>query len=170
MSQEAAGDKSLKNSYDTLSIDHIIQQRMQPQPAKRHSTGLSSRFQRALGGVLTPQGAQEQMPLISRKGFVDIAMIEALSDPSRSWGNFSRLVRKYDLPRYKGWGDMPRSVLPDQPDPRMLQRVAAATSASKAQSERALEEARMAAMISVRAGQIAVDAIGADDRRYYRYY
>lgn len=40
------------------------------------------------------------------------------------------MLKKYDLPQYKGWGDLPRNVLPDRPDQRTVDRMAeAATSA-----------------------------------------
>ncbi|KAF9467470.1 hypothetical protein BDZ94DRAFT_1040999 [Collybia nuda] len=171
MSQEAAGDKFLKNAFDLFSIEHIIQQRTQL--SQGGSNKRASQFQRALGTVFNPMGAQvaqASMPLLTRKGFIDVVMIEVLSDPSKSWGSFSRLLRKYDLPRYRTWGELPRSVLPAEPDPRMLQRVASATGASKQQGETALADAQAVALLSARANQIAVDAIGADDRRYYRYY
>lgn len=168
ISKEAAGDKFLKKAFDLFSIEHILQQRVQPSQGNPKKRG--SQFQRALGTMFTPAAAQGPMPLLTRKGFIDITMIEVLSDPSKSWANFSRLLRKYDLPRYRSWGELPRSVLPAEPDQRMLQRVASATNASKQQGERALADAHAAAVFSARANQIAVDAVGADDRRYYRYY
>ncbi|KAF8065071.1 hypothetical protein FPV67DRAFT_167847 [Lyophyllum atratum] len=114
MSQESNADKTLKNAFDLFSIDHILLQRVQPPHVDR--TGLTSTLRSVLGGFSPSfQAPSPPMPAITRKGFVDITVIEVLCDPSREWGNLNRMLRKYDLPRYRGWGDLPRSVLPVRP-------------------------------------------------------
>ncbi|KAG6816630.1 hypothetical protein H0H87_004477 [Tephrocybe sp. NHM501043] len=167
-SAESNADRTLKNAFDLFSIDHQLLQRKQGPHVD--PTGLSQTLQGVLGGAFmsATREVAPPMPAITRKGFVDITIVEMLSDPSREWGNLSRLLHKYKLPRYIGWGDLPRSVIPAMPDQAMLNRVASVTAFAKQKGEKELEAARMKAQISARANQIAIDLI--DDRRYeYRY-
>ncbi|KAF9484866.1 hypothetical protein BDN70DRAFT_871833 [Pholiota conissans] len=110
------------------------------------------------------------MPCITRNGLVEISRIELLSDPSKEWGNFSRMLRKYNLPQYRGWGDLPRSVLPAMPDAAMLQRVAGVAAFAQRKANEQLDALQMSAMINARGNQIAVDAITGDRHEYRRYY
>lgn len=173
ISAESMADKSLKNAYDMFSIEHILQQRIQP--AHVDPTGTTSLLQGMLGNLYNPSMlrspalAEGPMPLLTRKGFLDITSIEVLADPSKEWGNLSRVIRKYNLPRYNDWGDMPRSVLPDHPDPRTLQKVAAIHEVAKAKAARELASAHAGAMIAAQGRQNAIDLISGDTR-YYRYY
>jgi hypothetical protein len=171
MSAESMADKTLKNAYDLFSIDHIVQQRIQPTHVD--PTGMTSLFRGVIGNAFnssmlqTPGGLVEgPMPLLTRKGFLDITSIEVLADPSKEWGNLSRIIRKYDLPRYKGWGDLPRSVLPDYPDPRTLQKVAAIHAVAKAKAEREVASAHAGALLAAQGRRNALDLISGD-RRYY---
>ncbi|KAJ7611890.1 hypothetical protein DFH06DRAFT_1147438 [Mycena polygramma] len=100
------------------------------------------------------------MPLMTLKGFIDTTTVEMLSDPSAEWGSISRAVKAYNLPEVRAWGDVPRSVLPDEPDPRMKTRVAWAT--AREQGARELEAAQVRAMFQAQASQNAVDLL--DDR------
>ncbi|KAG5350098.1 hypothetical protein C0989_000191 [Termitomyces sp. Mn162] len=65
------------------------------------------------------------MPAITREGFIDITSIDLLIEPSEQWDRMNRVLRKYNLPVYKRWGDLPRSVLPPLPKQAMLDRVMA---------------------------------------------
>ncbi|KAF8968396.1 hypothetical protein BDZ97DRAFT_433192 [Flammula alnicola] len=177
LSKESMADKSLKNAFDLFSIDHVLLQRVQPPHVD--PTGITTQFQRVLGSAFQPSmlsnaatshsTVQGPMPAITRKGFIEITTIEVLSDPSKEWGNFSRLLRKYNLPRYAGLGDLPRSVLPAAPDPAMLQRVAGVAAYAKQKGEREIQAARDNAMLAERGRQNAIDLIS-DNRYTYRYY
>jgi hypothetical protein len=94
------------------------------------------------------------MPLLTRRGFIDITSLEVLADPSKEWGNLSRAIRKYNLPRYKGWGDLPRGVFPDYPNPSIVQKITIiqASSNAKVESEMAYTHNRNA-LIAHAAGQ-----------------
>ena len=109
------------------------------------------------------------MPAITRSGFIEFMRIEALSDPSREWGNFSRLLKKYNLPRYRGWGDLPRSVLPEVPDASMLARVASVAAFAQQKGQQELDAARAGAQIRAQGRQAALDLVS-DRRVEYRYY
>lgn len=174
LSAESNADKSLKNAFDLFSIDHILLQRQQP--AHVDPTGLSAQFSRVLGSAFKPSmlGSSAAttagpMPAITRAGFIEIARVEALSDPSREWGNFSRMLRKYGLPRYRGWGDLPRSVLPDAPDAAMLQRVAGVNASAQRKGKEALDAAIVESQIRARGNQAAIDLISDTRRVEYRY-
>lgn len=108
------------------------------------------------------------MPLISRQGFIDITSVEVLCDPSRHWGMFSCIVRKYDLPMYRGWGDMPRGVLPEYPDQRMLQRVKQVSAVAQEQGKIQLDAAHAKAMMEAKGREAAIDLISPPHR--YTYY
>ncbi|KAF9468321.1 hypothetical protein BDZ94DRAFT_1232380 [Collybia nuda] len=173
ISAESMADKSLKNTFDLFSIDHVVQQRIQPTHVD--PTGTTSLLRGFLGNAFnpsmlqTPGIAEGPMPLLTRKGFLDITTIEVLGDPSKEWGNLSRVIRKYDLPRYRSWGDLPRSALPDLPDPRTLQKVAAIHEVAKAKAARELASVHAGQMLAAQGRQNALDLISGDTR-YYRYY
>ncbi|KJA20260.1 hypothetical protein HYPSUDRAFT_203961 [Hypholoma sublateritium FD-334 SS-4] len=174
LSKESMADKALKNAYDLFSIDHVLLQRQQAPHVD--TTGLTASIQSVLGaaykpsmlgsGVATTPGP---MPAITRSGFIEISRIEALSDPSREWGNFSRMLKKYNLPRYRGWGDLPRSVLPAVPDASMLARVAGVTAFAQQKGQQLLDAARVDAQLRAQGRQAALDLIS-DRRVEYRYY
>ncbi len=115
------------------------------------------------------QSSNSQMPLLTRKGFIDITTVEVLSDPSRAWGNLSRVLRMYQLESFRGWGDMPRRVLPEGADQRMLQRVRDISNFAKARGESSNWRLRWLGMELERQGrENALDLIS--DTRYRRVY
>lgn len=153
-----------------FSIDHILQPRVQAPHID--PTGITQQMQRILGSAFQPSlqttgSAAGPMPLLTRKGFIDITTVELLADPSKHWGNISRMLRKYNLPRYRTWGELPRSVVPELPHPMMLERVAAITRVATQKGERELEAARVEAMWKARGQQNSLDLI--DGPRYYYY-
>ena len=164
-------DKSLKNAYDLFSIEHVLLQRIQAPHVD--PTGLTSTIQRVLGAAYQPSMTMTSfsqpgpMPCITRDGLVELCRIEMLSDPSKQWGDFSRMLRKYNLPQYIGWGDLPRSVLPDVPDAAMLQRVAGISEFSKHKANEILDAARAGAMIRAKGRQNGLDLISNTRYRYY---
>lgn len=108
------------------------------------------------------------MPLLTRKGFIDITTIEVLADPSKEWGHLRRALQMYDLPAIRGWGDLPRNVLPDYPDERMLQRVKNVTAFAQAKGQEELAAAQVEAQIRAQGRQNAIDLIS-DTRYVYTY-
>jgi hypothetical protein len=143
-SKEDVADAALKHLYDLHSIEYVLRPR---------STASNS----------------NTMPLLTLKGLMDLTALEMLSDPSTEWGSISRVINMYDLPTVRGWGALPRSVLPDVPDPRVTERVARVLAAEAAEHERRLEASRVKLMLQAQGEQNALDLL--DDRRYtYRYY
>ncbi|KAF9484867.1 hypothetical protein BDN70DRAFT_871837 [Pholiota conissans] len=168
-SKETMADKSLKIVYDLFSIEHVLLQRVQAPHVD--PTGVTSLVQGVLGVAYNPSMTSVSqpgpMPCITRNGLVELCRINMLSDPSKQWGNFSRMLRKYNLPQYIGWGDLPRSVLPDVPDAAMLQRVAGISEFSKHKANEILDAARAAAMIRAKGRQNGLDLISNTRYRYY---
>ncbi|KAJ6580405.1 hypothetical protein DFH09DRAFT_1360534 [Mycena vulgaris] len=113
--REAPADAALKLVFDMFAIDHAVQTR----PATHYQNA-----HRLINGIPVPP-----MPMLTSQGLVAITTIEALSDPAGIWPRLSHIVEMYGLysmEPYRHWGPMPRGVLPEQPDPRMLNRIAAA--------------------------------------------
>ncbi|KAJ6505677.1 hypothetical protein C8R47DRAFT_1192355 [Mycena vitilis] len=162
---EDIADMALKRAFDLFSIEYILR----PRPRNPNATvdDLTRQLQ-AMGTTPPASVSGGMMPLLTLKGFMDITAIEMLCDPSTEWGSMARVVRSYDLPEVQAWGELPRSVLPDQPDPRMKARVARATTVSRNQGAQALEASRVRLMLQAQGEQNALDLL--DDRRYYYTY
>jgi hypothetical protein len=58
------------------------------------------------------------------RGFAKITAFELLRDPAWHWGNIAHVVKMYNLDAVRTWGDLPRGVLPEEVDPRMLAHLA----------------------------------------------
>jgi hypothetical protein len=145
-SKEDVADAALKHVYDLHSIEYVLR----PRPG-------------------SGSGNSNTMPLLTLKGLMDLTALEMLSDPSTEWGSISRVINTYDLPAVRGWGALPRSVLPNVPDPRITERVARVLAAEAKEHERRLEASRVKLMLQAQGEQNALDLL--DDRRYtYRYY
>ncbi|KAF5327532.1 hypothetical protein D9619_004367 [Psilocybe cf. subviscida] len=171
-SKESNGDKALKNVFDLFSIEHVLLQRTRPviKPAGG-SGGGGLGFGRSLRNALSPQVShQGPMPAITRKGFIEFFTINFLTEPSEQWACLSRALRKYQLPKYAGWGELPRSVLPAMPDPGMLRKVQSVQQYAQMQGQQALQAAQMGAMISAQANRAAVDAVGGTRTEYVYGY
>ncbi|KAJ7692236.1 hypothetical protein B0H17DRAFT_1200575 [Mycena rosella] len=149
-SKEDAADAALKSAFDAFSIDHVCHPR--PRASGRNFFGGSA--------------AAGPMPLITRRGLVDITAVELLSDPAGEFSKLARLVGLYMLQPYSTWGAMPRGVLPPNPDPRMLARVAAAQSSAQRNGQQAFAAAQMSANIQAYANQVAVHAVGTTEYVY----
>ncbi|SJL05306.1 uncharacterized protein ARMOST_08672 [Armillaria ostoyae] len=173
-SKENMADKALRNAYDLFSIEHVLKPSHDPPGSTTPSitTQLQGLLRNAFNPAMTHsvplQSSNSQMPLLTRKGFIDIITVEVLSDPSRAWGNLSRVLRMYKLESFWGWCDMPRSVLAEGADQRMLQRVRDISNFAKARGEQQWVSS-MARMELERQGrENALDLIS--DTRYRRLY
>lgn len=183
--QEYLADKALKDAYDLFSIEYIIQERPNstitpcgPNPLTAQYQSLGINYQPSPSPAAALISSNGVMPLITRKGFKDIICVEALCDPSRSWGNFNRIVKLYanspdsagtPMGEYRVWGDLPRVVLPETPDPAMLDRVKRLGEVAKSKAQQVLDASHSMAALSQQASRNALDLIG-DTRYVYRYY
>jgi len=123
---KSMADKMLMQTYDILSIDYVPGERAQPPPQVSNTNpngfGNIFDFQQTMSS-LAPS-SPTSVPLLTPKGFLHLATIEMLRDPSTRWQTLGLMLKKYDLSQYKGWGDLPRNVLPDRPDKRTMERLA----------------------------------------------
>ncbi|KAG6836275.1 hypothetical protein H0H93_009547 [Arthromyces matolae] len=113
-------------------------------------------------------GLTPTMPAVTRKGFIDLTSMEILTEPTPQWGYFVQLLRRYNLPSYQRWGELPRSVLPPIPQQAMVDRIANAVAAftQKANAEKAqvtqaqkeLADLRQAQVNTMMGAQIAHQA------------
>ncbi|KAF9030117.1 hypothetical protein BDZ89DRAFT_1159500 [Hymenopellis radicata] len=168
-SKENVADKALKNAYDLFSIEHILHERFNPPGSTQPSmtSQLFSLFAPGINVNASSAGtvSASKMPLLTLKGFIDITTVEILSDPSKGWGNLQRALKKYRLSRFEGWEDLPRHVLPEYPDARMLQRVQKVSEFAKARDEQLLASTMAEMQLRKQGRQNALDLL--DDRRYY---
>lgn len=68
-------------------------------------------------------------PMLTRKGFIDLVTIESVADPSAGWTQLTRVVGHYG--RWRAWGDLPRSMLPQYAPQDLLDRLARITALSQ---------------------------------------
>lgn len=157
-------DAALKRAYDLFSIEYILNPRARDPNAPVDA--LTRQIQSlGLATVLPPSVSGGMMPLLTRKGFVDITAVEVLCDPSKHWGAFARMLALYDLPAMRAWGALPRSVLPEEADARMLKRVVQIQEFAKEQAERELKAVYVQKKLQAQGQAAALDLIS--DRRYY---
>jgi hypothetical protein len=147
----------------------MVQQRIQPvHVGPTGTTSLSRGVQNAMNVLLLQITQPGSMPLLTLKGFLDITSIKVLGDPLKEWENLSHIIRKYNLPRYRSWGDLPRSVLSDHPDPRILKMVADVHATAKATAEMELAASHALNTLRPQAGYKAAEFVGGDTRYYRR--
>ncbi|KAJ6621005.1 hypothetical protein B0H10DRAFT_1032405 [Mycena sp. CBHHK59/15] len=111
-----------------------------------------------------PSVSGGMMPLLTRRGLVDITAVEVLCDPGRHYGCQRRVVAQYGL--LGEWGEMPRGVLPEVADPRMMARVARVQAFAKERGEQELAAAYAKAALQKQGRENALDLVS-DRMRYY---
>ncbi|KAF9266082.1 hypothetical protein L218DRAFT_1075092 [Marasmius fiardii PR-910] len=181
--QEYLADKALKDAYDLFSIDHITQERPKATVTPCGTSPLTAQF-RSLGIDYEPSpspaaaliSSNGLMPLLTRKGFIDITCVEVLCDPSRHWGNLTRVVKQYanspdagTMGEYRIWGDLPRVVLPEVPDPAMTERVKRLGEVARAKAQQELDASHAMASIRAQGSRNALELLS-DTRYVYRHY
>ncbi|KAJ7739433.1 hypothetical protein DFH07DRAFT_983623 [Mycena maculata] len=138
--KEETADAALRRSFDLFSIEYTPGHRpRKTTPYAADSDSVVKRQLKSFGSTVTraikPSVVCGIMPLLTRKGFIDITAIEALCNPTRHFGNLVRILKMYDLPGMRTWGDLPRGVLPEQADEKMLARVAQVQALAKEQGQ-----------------------------------
>ncbi|KAJ7488414.1 hypothetical protein FB451DRAFT_736672 [Mycena latifolia] len=164
--KEEVADAALRRVFDLFSIEYSLTKRARaPNAPVDALTRTLQAFGASIGtNAVPPPASGGLMPLLTFAGFMEVTSIEILCDPSAHWGNLSRVLRLYDLPALRAWGPLPRSVLPEQADPRMVARVEKVAAFSKAQGERELAAAYAKSKLQAMGRQNALDLL--DDRRY----
>ncbi|KAF7298615.1 Oleate hydratase [Mycena indigotica] len=164
--KEDAADAALMRAYDLFSIEYILRPR--PRNPNAPVDPLTRQLRASLGGLadqmVPPPASGGVMPLLTLKGFAEITAIEILADPSRGWGNLSRVLKMYGLEAALGWGPLPRSVLPEDPDQRVLARAARVQATAEERAERELQAEYTKNRIAKQGREYALALL--DDRRY----
>ncbi|ESK86298.1 hypothetical protein Moror_5057 [Moniliophthora roreri MCA 2997] len=174
--QEYRADLEFKKALDLFSIDYVIHERPKSTVTPCIST-ITAQFG-ALGLNYTSSysksflSSEGQMPVLTRKGFIDITCVEVLCDPARHWGNWSRILRRYttgSMARFREWGELPRNVLPQNPDSRMLARAKSILELAKHKAQGEINAVKAYTSIAAQGRQNALELLS-DYRYEYRYY
>jgi hypothetical protein len=127
-------DFELRRYYDNFSIEYILQDRLDESENEIDSVAQN------LENLLKPADSKSEktdlkslsggkMPMLTRKGFVDVVAVEVLYDPSRGWENLNRVLRSYGLwqerapPGAPAGVVIPREVIPETSPPELQERV-----------------------------------------------
>lgn len=165
--------------YENWTIEHILRPRAAP-PNNDMGNVLSS-----LSGVMgkefttdlapnfaIPRMSGGMMPMITRKGFIDLTTIEFLGEPARSPLLIDRIVRYYQLEGpWSQWGDCPRHMLPDDVPRELSERIERVSAFAKRQAAERIEAARVASAIKAQGQQNVIDLLDPPGTRYiyHRY-
>ncbi|KAJ7624029.1 hypothetical protein DFH06DRAFT_1446114 [Mycena polygramma] len=130
-SKEDTADAALRCSFDLLGIEYVLH----PRPPKAATADTMKRHLKSFARALTPSASGGLMPLLTRKGFTALTVINILCNPERHWRSLAVVVRMYDLPEVRGWGELPRGAFPDEAEPRVTARMAQVQLLAKEQGQ-----------------------------------
>jgi hypothetical protein len=162
-------DYELTQAYTNFSIDH----RMAPShraPNNEMYTNLMGQ----IGGLMRPELSSlfhshpapsmsgGQMPMLTRKGFIDITTIEVLGDPNSGWQYVNRIVRHYGI--WTGLGECPRSMLPELAPTELTERIQRVTVLARQKVQEAIEATRVRLDLEAQGRRHAEELTG--DYRY----
>jgi hypothetical protein len=109
------------------------------------------------------------MPTLSPRGFVDITVIEIVSEPNRGTLMLNRVWKHYGV--WKERGEIPRILLPEEPPRDLLERIKRVGEFSQRQAAERIEAARAEAMFKAQGRENALrllDPPGTTYRTVYR--
>lgn len=89
------------------------------------------------------------MPMLTRRGFIDLTTVEILYEPSPGWIKLNLIARHYNI--WREWGDVPRSMLPLAPPPELVTRVAVIQRQAGAQARDMINAAAVKASFQAQA-------------------
>lgn len=171
-------DYEMRTVYENWSIDHTLQKRTGAPnrdmeniyasfPSVAGMTG--SVFSNILRNSLQQSSLSGgMMPMISRKGFIEIMSVDIAGEPSVGWQRLNRMARHYNV--WRQWGDIPREMLPEFAPPDLLARIEKVAAYSKQQAEQRLEATRAKIEIEQRGREYALQQLDPPGTRYvYRY-
>ncbi|KIY64495.1 hypothetical protein CYLTODRAFT_425166 [Cylindrobasidium torrendii FP15055 ss-10] len=145
-SKQTVADKALRNAYDIFSIEYILKERPQQSADAENVSGIYGKagvdvtnfVPRAMAGG----AGEKKMPLLTLRGFIDIMSIELLYDPATGWSRLNDVLKMYKLKKLAGWGNLPRAVLPEEPDEYTQERVGRISEFQVAQGAKQVEANR----------------------------
>ncbi|KAJ7617152.1 hypothetical protein FB45DRAFT_1034450 [Roridomyces roridus] len=143
LSRETPADSALKRLYDKLDIEHIMYARRVPGTFgvwfnhERDVINAGRTDPDSFRVAPEPHGptSSTPTPMLTLRGFTQITACSLLENPTTMLERLTRVVSVYALyddatKGWYGWGPMPRSVLPAEPDPRMVERMSDAISSA----------------------------------------
>src|SRR4051812_9319772 len=108
------------------------------------------------------------MPMLTRRGFIDLTTVEILYEPSPGWIKLNLIARHYNI--WRQWGDVPRSMLPLAPPPELVMRVAAIQQQTEAQARDMIHASAVKASFQAQAAENISRLFDPPGTRYvYRY-
>ncbi|KAJ6534136.1 hypothetical protein B0H19DRAFT_1185362 [Mycena capillaripes] len=124
---EAPADAALKQALELLGIQHNLQPRPSPSSPDAHGQSPENEphtlnvFQR----TAPPPGP---MPLLPPPALASLLSMALLADPTIGYSRLKHILRMYGVDGvepWRRWGEVPRGVLPQTPDVRMVERMSA---------------------------------------------
>lgn len=171
---EDLADYEFRTILENFSFEFVLR----PRPAAPNRDfqnmmsgipGLTSSFSRMLASSLSlPPLSGGQMPCLTRKGFIDICTVEMLADPNLGWRYINLSAKHYNI--WRGWGDYPRSLLPDEPPKPVLDRIARVTALSQRRANERIEAARVQAEIQAQGRENALRLLDPPGTTYHYQY
>lgn len=175
---EDLADYELRTVYENFSIEHVLQDRIAP--PNNDMAGLVSSMSGLMGSGLAnslssslaiPRISGGKMPMLTRKGFIDITTIEIVGVPSIGWQRINRMTRHYRLQGpWSQWGDCPREMLPEEAPQDVTDRIHRIAAFSKKQAEERIEAKRVEMALRAQGRQNALELLDPPGTRYYYRY
>ncbi len=159
---EEIADAELRLSYENFSIDHLLQPRVIA--PNRDFQNFWSSYTPTSVPVLPPL-TDGKMPMLTRKGFIDITTIEVVADPSGGWAMMNRMARHYGV--WREWGDVPRDALPESAPAELLNRIKRITEVSRRKAMEKLEAKRIETEIQAQTSENISRLFDPPGTRYY---
>lgn len=145
--QRAPPTNNMNNTFGRMSLYESVHQHITQATARQLSSG--------------------QMPLLTRKGFIDVTTLEVLADPSKGWGNLNRALRAYRL--WQERGPIPRERLPAFPPQEILDHAKRVAEMAQYKAEVKLANLRAYSNLAKQGRDHAVELTRPDRDRYYYY-
>ncbi|ELR09458.1 hypothetical protein GMDG_04018 [Pseudogymnoascus destructans 20631-21] len=165
-------DYQLRQEYINLSIDHV----MAPRPPSAPNTDLRSSFS-SLRNIVPPSLSKifdsvptgssisgNQMPLLTRRGFMDSCANEFLYYPNDGFSCVTKAARHYGI--WRELGDVPRNVFPAVAPKELLDRVKMINIEATRKAEDLLAAKTIEAKLAAKGRRQAMNLIGGDRWEY----
>ncbi|OBT97061.1 hypothetical protein VE01_04776 [Pseudogymnoascus verrucosus] len=165
-------DYQLRQEYINFSIDHV----MAPRPPSAPNTDIRSSFS-SLRNIVPPSFSKildsiptgnsisgNQMPLLTRRGFIDHCANEFLYYPNDGFNCVTKAARHYGI--WRELGEMPRNVFPVVAPQELLDRVKIINIEAARKAEDLLAAKTIEANIAAKGRRNALNLIGGDRWEY----
>ncbi|RDW78830.1 uncharacterized protein DSM5745_05682 [Aspergillus mulundensis] len=163
-------DRELTDHFTAYSIDFALHPRTPSQSSSSEPNPLNplsylpasqrpslSRFMPQI-----PSVSGGRKPMLSLRGFSELALTSVLLNPSSAWSQLNRVIKVYRIPAWLEWGDLPRDMLPLAPYQPEVDRVRVLMEGARARAEEEVDAAHARAKMEQRGRQAALDLL--DDR------